>query len=138
MALASAGKYTLPPSPKMIYSFVTLATFALPLSTDTVVSLGAVARGLTGDGKPEVLRLVGSGPSLDSLAVTFIIESSGKLVFQTALSPLTRTVGFDAARRRLAQAEHQARLTEFAKWFFDEAQFTQPGEFIEQWRRMAP
>ena len=122
---------------QMTYALVLFATLATA-PPDTVFTLGTVQRDLTGDGKPEVLRLLASGQTLDSLGVTFSIESSGKLLFQTVLHPLTRTAGFDAGRRRLTRAEHRAKLAEFPKWFFDERKFTRPAEFIEQLRGTAP
>jgi hypothetical protein len=119
----------------MNYTLVMFATLAMS-PTNTVFSLATVQRDLTGDGKAEVLRLVARGQTLDSLAVTFIIESSGRLLFQTDLVPLTRT-SFDPGRRRLPRAEHRAKLTEFPKWFFDERKFTRPAEFLEQLQGVA-
>lgn len=106
--------------------------------TDTVVILGMVERDLTGDGRPEVLRLTGVGQSTDSLDVTFVIESSRDTLFRTQLSPLTRILGFDAGRRKPSPVEHRARLDKFGGWFFGDAKFTRPEDFVEQLRRQAP
>jgi hypothetical protein len=111
---------------------------ALPVPADTVVLLGRVERDLTGDGRAEVLRLVGEGSSVDILGITFTIESAGTVVFRAALAPLTRTVGLDAGRRELSAAEHQARLEEFGSRFFAECKFKRPDEFVEWLRRSAP
>jgi hypothetical protein len=100
--------------------------------SDTVVILGMVERDLTGDGRSEVLRLTGVGQSTDSLDVTLVIESSGDTLFQTRLSPLTRTVGFDAGRRKLSPAEYRTRLDQFGGWFFGDGKFARPAEFAEQ------
>lgn len=114
------------------------AASTIPTRTDTVVVLGMVERDLTGDGQPEVLRLTGVGQSTDSLDVTFVIESSGDTLFRERLVPLTRTVGFDAGRRKLSPSEHRTRLDEFDDWFFGAAKFTRPEEFVEKLRRSAP
>jgi hypothetical protein len=105
---------------------------------DTVVTLGMVERDLTGDGRPEVLRLTGVGQPSDSLDVTLVIESSGNTLFQTRLLPLTRTVGFDARRRKLSRAEYRTRLDEYGDWFFGDGKFARPAEFVEQLRSETP
>ena len=105
---------------------------------DTVVTLGMVERDLTGDGRPEVLRLTGVGQPSDSLDVTLVIESSGDTLFQTRLLPLTRTVGFDAGRRKLSHAEYHTRLDEYGGWFFGDGKFLRPTEFVEQLRSETP
>jgi hypothetical protein len=108
------------------------------MQADTVVVLGSAERDLTGDGRPEVLRLVGEGNPVDSLAVTFSIESSGQVLFRTALAPLTRTIGFDAGRREISAAEHRTRLDEFAGWFFGDNKFLRPDTFVARLRRSGP
>lgn len=105
---------------------------------DTVVTLGMVERDLTGDGRPEVLRLTGVGRPTDSLDVTLVIESSGETLFRTKLFPLTRTVGFDAGRRKLSAAEYRTRLDQFGGWFFGDGKFARPAEFAEQLRSETP
>ena len=79
------------------------------LQADTVVVIGMTQRDLTGDGQPEILRLVGVGPSVDSLDVTLSIESAGRTVYRAQLAPITRTVGFDRSRRKLSRAQHRER-----------------------------
>lgn len=105
---------------------------------DTVIMLGTVERDMTGDGRSEVLRLTAVGKSIDSLDVTLVIESSGDTLFQTPLSPLTRTVGFDGGRRQLSAVEHRARLDQFSAGFFDDARFSPPDRFVERLRGSAP
>ena len=99
---------------------------------DTVVTLGMVERDLTGDGRPEVLRLTGVGQPSDSLDVTLVIESSGDTLFQTRLRPLTRTVGFDRRRGKLSPAEYRSRLDQYGGWFFGDGKFARPAEFVAQ------
>lgn len=94
--------------------------------TDTVVILGMVERDLTGDGRPEVLRLTGVGQSIDSLDVTFVIESSRDTLFRTRLHPLT------ARSRALSAVDHRARLDQFGGWFFGDSKFARLAEFVEQ------
>lgn len=108
------------------------------LQADTVVVLGVVERDLTGDQVPEVLRLVGTGASIDSLDVTFSIASSGTVIFETQLRPLTRNIGFDAGRRTLSAAEHRERLEEFGGWFFGDEKFMRPAAFVAQLHRNMP
>jgi hypothetical protein len=115
-----------------------MAALSAALQADTTVVLNRVERDLTGDGKPEVLRLVGTGKTVDSLNVTFIIESAGQLIYQTMLMPLTRTIGFDAGRRRISAAEHRARLREFGTWFFGAGKFMTRDQFVERLRDSAP
>ena len=94
--------------------------------TDTVVILGMVERDLTGDGRPEVLRLTGVGQSTDSLDVTFVIESSRDTLFRTRLLPLT------ARSRKLSAVDHRAQLDQFGGWFFGDGKFARPAAFVEQ------
>jgi len=103
---------------------------------DTTVVLGLVERDLTGDGKPEILRLAGVG-AIDNLDVTFTIESAGKTIYRSRLAPLTRSPGFDGNRRVLSAAQHRARVETFGRWFFAEEKFQRPGEFVEGLRAMS-
>lgn len=107
------------------------------LRPDTTVVLGLVERDLTGDGKPETLRLVGVGPTTDHLDVTFTIESAGKIVYRFKLVPLTRSVGFDAGRRRLSAGQHRARVEKFGQWFFGNEKFQRPAGFVDGLRAMS-
>jgi hypothetical protein len=107
------------------------------LQPDKTVVLGLVDRDLTGDGKPETLRVVGVGPTIDNLDVTFTIESEGKTIYHFKLVPLTRSVGFDARRRKLSADQHRARLEKFGQWFFAKEKFERPAEFVESLRVMA-
>lgn len=102
------------------------------LPADTVVVLGIVERDLTGDGMPEVLQLLGTGKSVDSLDVTFSIQSSGQVVYRAQLWPLTRTTGFGAARRQLSAPEHRTRLNEFVAWFFGDSKFLPAQDFVAE------
>lgn len=114
-----------------------LIASTVSLQPDTTVVLGLVARDLTGDGKPETLRVVGVGPTIDNLDVTFTIESEGKTIYRSRLTPLTHSVGFDAGRRMLSAEQHRARLEEFRHWFFAKEKFQRPTEFVESLRVMA-
>ena len=114
----------------------TIASFLIALTTalqaNTTVVLGLAERDLTGDGKPEILRVVGVGPTLDMLDTTFTIESAGRTVYRLKLAPLTRTVGFDAGRKAISAEQHRARLNEFGRWFFAEEKFQRPAEFVDR------
>jgi hypothetical protein len=103
---------------------LTLATLlmasTLALQADTTVVLGHGERDLTGDGKPEILRVVGVGPSIYDLGVTFTIESAGKTIYRFDLGRMTRTLGYYHKYRVASPQEHRARLKEFGQFFFDE------------------
>ena len=118
----------------MLLSVFAALALVTPVPPDTVVILGRVERDLTGDGRPEVLRLIGVGRTLDSLDVTFSITSAGELLYEESLEPLTRRVGYDAARRSSSVAEHRARLAGFGRWFLGEKNFTSPDGFVDSLR----
>jgi hypothetical protein len=108
------------------------------MHSDTTVVLGMVERDLTGDGKPEVLRLVGTGKTIDSLDVTLSIVSVGKTVYHMSLAPLTRRVGFDADRRVRSLAQQREWIAEFGRWFFGDNKFVRPAGFLSSWGSQAP
>jgi hypothetical protein len=74
-------------------SLAILLASMVVLPADTVVVIGTTERDLTGDDRPEILRLVGVGRTVDSLDVTLSIESAGRTVYRARLAPITRTVG---------------------------------------------
>lgn len=111
-----------------------LIASAVSLQPDTAVVLGLVERDLTGDGKPETLRVVGVGPAIDNLDATFTIESAGKTIYRFKLERLTRNVGFDAGRQVLSAEQHRDRLSEFRLWFFAEEKFQRPAQFVDSLR----
>lgn len=115
-----------------------LIAWTVALQSDTSIVLGLVERDLTGDGKAEVLRVVGVGTTVDNLDATFTIESAGRTIFRFTLEPLTRTVGFDRGRRPISEEEQRARVKEFGRWFFAHEKFRRPTEFVESLRGMAP
>jgi hypothetical protein len=117
--------------------FVSLVAI-MALQAQTAVVLGVAERDLTGDGKPEILRLVGTGPAIDDLAVTFTIESAGRTIYRYELEPLTRTVGFGAGRQVISAEQHRARIKEFGPWFFAEEKFQRPDEYVATLRVQAP
>ncbi len=104
---------------------------------DTVVSLGTVRRDLTGDGVPEVLRLVGAGRSLDSLTVVFSIESAGQVIYADTF-PITRVVREPGIPGRMSDAEYRPHLAQFGRWFFDVKKFMTPAQFLAELRQAAP
>ena len=67
----------------MLLSFLATLLVMSPTPTDTTVTISTVKRDLTGDGVPEVLSLTGTGPTIDSLNVTFTIKSSGRTLYST-------------------------------------------------------
>ncbi len=105
-------------------------------ASDTVVRLGTVRRDLTGDGVPEVLRLVGVGRTIDSLSVTFSIESAGQVLYADTF-PVTRVVGEPGLPRRMSTADYRAHLVGFGRRFFDAKRFMTPVQFLAELRRAA-
>ena len=92
------------------------------LQRDTEVVLGVVERDLTGDGRPEILRVVGVGPTRNKLELTFTIESEGKGVYRSRLEPFV---------------PDRARVEEFRRWFFAREKFQRPAEFVDTLRAMS-
>ena len=121
----------------MLIAFAALVA-GLINQPDTTVLLGQAERDLTGDGRAEVLRVVGVGRTLDSLDLTFTIAADDSVLFSMPLAPLTRMAGFDAGRRVVSTKEHLARIAAFAGWFFDSTKFMSPGAFVDDLRRAAP
>jgi hypothetical protein len=113
---------------------LTLATLLIALSlarqTESTHVLGRSERDLTGDGKPEILRVVGVGPAIDDLDVTFTIESAGKTIYRYELGRMTRTTDRDGIR----PARYRAWIKDF---FFIEEKFMRPQEYVEFLRKSA-
>ena len=109
-----------------------------PVISDTTIILGQIRRDLTGDGDPEDLTLFGFGWSTDSLDVTLVIESRGRLLYRSQLRPLTPTNGPGGKRQPRSSQEHEAYLAEYGSWFFGPSKFMKPLEFERSWRAMAP
>src|SRR5437773_7497234 len=105
-----------------------------PNPTDTTVTISTVKRDLTGDGVPEVLSLTGTGPTIDSLNVTFTIESLGRRLYSTTW--IQRRADFGGPRR-LSDIEFRARLNEYASEFFEDSRFMSPEGFVSWLRRDA-
>ena len=114
-----------------------LIALTVALQPDTTVVLGLVERDLTGDGKPEILRVLGVGPTMDNLDATFTIASAGRTIYRFTLEPLSRTVGFDAGRQVITAEQQRARIAEFGRWFFAEEHFQRPADFVDGLRVMA-
>jgi len=107
------------------------------LQQNTTVVLGHAERDLTGDGKPEILRVVGVGPTIDDLSVTFTIESRGRTIYRFDMGRMTRTVGYGTSRQVLSPQQHRDRIKQFGAVFFDKRKFEPPAEFIKSLRRMS-
>jgi hypothetical protein len=119
-------------------SILTALLLASSIGRDTTVVLGRLERDLTGDGKPEVLQLVGIGKTIDSLDVALSISSGGKILYRRSLAPITRRTGFDADGRMRSHVEQGKFLAQFGGWFFHKDKFVRPAEFISAWRSQAP
>jgi hypothetical protein len=69
------------------------------------VVLSALEFDLTGDGRAEVLEVLGMPQSPDSVEVCLVIRGADRVLYEVALAPLTRTIGFDAGRGFLSEEE---------------------------------
>jgi TonB family protein len=92
---------------------------ALALRNDTTVVLGHSERDLTGDDNPEVLRVIGVGPTIDHLEVTFTIQSAGQTIYEYKLMDT-------------------GPINEFSRWFFGKGKFETPAQFVATLTRNAP
>jgi hypothetical protein len=106
---------------------------AASLQRDTTVVLGRVERDLTGDGELEILRVVGVGPTIYDLGVTFTVESAGKTIYRYDMRRMTRT----ANRHVKSRAQYRAWIKEFGRSFFLEKKFMRPQEYVDYLRRHA-
>ena len=107
------------------------------LQETTTLVLGHAERDLTGDGKPEILRVVGVGATIDDLGVTFTIESGGRTIYRSDMARMRRTVGYDGRRQVLSPQQHRARIKEYGAFFFDTKKFQTPAEFVDSLGRMS-
>ncbi len=110
-----------------------LVALTLARQADTTHVLGHAERDLTGDGKPEILRVVGVGPSIEDLRVTFTIESAGKTIYTHEMRRMTRT-GPDAGRRVMSPTQYRAWIKEYGQAFFLDKKFMRPLEYVEYLR----
>jgi hypothetical protein len=76
-----------------------LLASAVSLQPSATRVLGRVERDVTGDGKPEILQVIATGP-IENLDPIFTIQSAGKTIYSYRLAPLTLTVGFDGGSAR--------------------------------------
>jgi hypothetical protein len=125
------------PEPDVLLTLIATLLGPAVAPADTIVTLGIVERDLTGDGVVEVLSLTGVGATIDSLEVTFRIQSSGRTLYAHTW-PMTRILGFEGSRRVLSDAELRAHLKEFGGWFFEESKFMTPDGFLAELRDQAP
>jgi len=118
----------------VLLSFLATLLVMSPTPTDTTVTISTVKRDLTGDGVPEVLSLTGTGPTIDSLNVTFTIESLGRRLYSTTWIQKRADFG---GPRRLSDREFRARLNEYASEFFEDSRFMSPEGFVSWLRSSA-
>ena len=90
VALACAS-----PDERPVDTTVEVHRVAVP---ETTIVLGRVERDLTGDGKPELLRLIGRGRTIDSLDVTLTIEANGKILAHAPVSVFLTPTDFSNLR----------------------------------------
>jgi hypothetical protein len=95
---------------------------------DTTITLGAVSRDLTADGRPEALTLIAKGRSIDSLNVTLTITSGGSVIYSMDMRPMTRR--WYARNWPSSRMTYQAWLKDYAKWFFGAEKFLSPSRFV--------
>jgi hypothetical protein len=114
--------------------FTLLASLALSAARpDTVLMVASRSIDLTGDGKPEELQLVGAGPTIAGLELTFTILSGERLLYAEQIDPFSS----DGPRAVLTAAEYRDRLRRLGEMFFADDEFQSPAEFEASLRRMA-
>ena len=128
---ASISRYNLLGGHCMLTLATLLMASTLALQANTTFVLAHAERDLTGDGKPEILRVVGVGPSTYDLGVTFTIESAGKTIYTYDMGRMTRTVGYGGSRDVLSPQQHRAWIKEYGQSFFGKGKFQRPQEFVE-------
>lgn len=69
--------------------------------------------------------------------MTFTIESAGKTMYRYDMQRMTRTVGYDAGRHVISEAQHRTGIKEYGPWFFGKEKFQRPKEFVEFLRTSA-
>ena len=121
----------------MLRIALVLIVSSAALQENTTVVLGHAERDLTGDGRPEILRVVGVGATMDDLGVTFTIESGGRPIYRYDMGRMSRTVRYDGSRQVLSPRQHRDRIKEFGAFFFDKKKFEPPAEFVKSLRRMS-
>jgi hypothetical protein len=121
----------------MLLSLLASVVAAMAIPADTVLVLGSRSIDMTGDRRPERLVLIGTGPSIDSLDVTFQIESFDGVLYAASLRPITRVVASDGPRRVRTSAEQAEFVSRFGLEFFDEARFVPASRFLTELTREA-
>jgi hypothetical protein len=117
-----------------------LSTLAVTLTLlgsmpDTALVLGSREIDMTGDGRPETLVLLGIGPSLDSLDLTFQIIADDRIVFAAAMRPLTRRIVADGQPRFRTPSEQLDYVAEYGRSFFADSRFVPAPRFLESYNR---
>jgi len=118
----------------MIISLFLITLVLPPSPRDTSITFGIITRDLTGDTIPEMITLTGEGQSIDKLAISFTIRSSGQPLY-TRTWRLARA-NYDGGGRP-TEAEHRARVSEYGRWFFDDRKFMSPERFLTNLRSSA-
>src|SRR5687767_11319764 len=96
--------------------------------SDTTVILATATRDLTADGRPERLTLVGVGPSVDSLNLTFSITSGDTVIYSARLHPVSRRL-YERKVQRYLRVTYEAWLKDIGDSFFETRKFLNPGDF---------
>jgi hypothetical protein len=120
-----------------------ISTFAICIASaafvqgDTTIVLGTAERDLTGDGKPEILTLVGLGRTADSLVVTLSIASVDGTLYRAHIALPSRSK-FDKELRASLRMSYHAWLEDVGQSFFADVKFKQPSAYLESLRKSAP
>jgi hypothetical protein len=110
---------------------------AATLHVDTTIVLGTAERDLTGDGTAVSLRLVGVGPSVDSLNVTFTVEKAGRTIYRASVYLESRTE-YERHLRRILGMEYRDWLKSVGTSFFADVKFQKPTAFLARMRKSIP
>jgi hypothetical protein len=105
--------------------------FPALLQGNTTIVLASTERDVTGDGKPEVLSLIGVGRSADDLRVIFSVGESGRELYRANVALLTHSE-FDRKLRSVLRMGYGAWLKDVGRSFFAGAKFKPPEIFLKQ------
>ena len=111
---------------------------AVAVESQAPLVVGVVERDLTGDGKPEILRVVSDAETDGEPGLTFTIESAGKLIYRSRVALPSDGSRVNEGRKGLSADAQRIQLNEFAGWFFADEKFQRPDDFVASLRRQAP
>jgi hypothetical protein len=118
-------------------TLVAVLMVAAVVGSQTSPVVAEVERDLTGDGRPEVLRLVRDAAPNGEPGLAFTIESAGRSIYRCRVALPWNDSRREGARKELSADAQRLQLSEFSRWFFDDEKFQRPDEFVAGLRRQS-